>query len=41
MQDRQAEAQRKMQDQDTLKQMISDSSDMLGQVTIEKDGPLQ
>ena len=29
MQDRQAEAH-KMQDQETLKQMISDSSDMLG-----------
>ena len=24
-----------------VKQMISDSSDMLGQVTVEQDGPLQ
>jgi hypothetical protein len=37
----QQEAQRKQQEQQQLQQMISDSSDMLGQVTIEKDGPLQ
>jgi hypothetical protein len=37
----QQEAQRKAQEQQQLQQMISDSTDMLGQVTIEKDGPLQ
>jgi hypothetical protein len=41
MQMAQQEAQRKQQEKNQLQQMISDSSDMLGQVTIEKDGPLQ
>ena len=41
MQDKQAEAQRKQQEQQTLQQMISSADDMLGQVNIEKDGPLQ
>jgi hypothetical protein len=41
MQMAQQDAQRKDQEQQTLQQMISDSTDMLGQVTIEKDGPLQ
>ena len=41
MQGAQAEQQRKAQEAQQLQQMISDSSDMLGQVTIEKDGPLQ
>ena len=37
MQDR----ERKAQEAQTLQQMISSADDMLGQVTIEKDGPLQ
>jgi hypothetical protein len=41
MQLEQQEAQRKQQEQQQLKQMISSTDDMLGQVTIEKDGPLQ
>jgi sortase (surface protein transpeptidase) len=41
MQMEQEEAQRKAMEQQQLQQMISDSTDMLGQVTIEKDGPLQ
>lgn len=41
MQMAQQDAQVKQQEQQTLKQMISDSSDMLGQVKIEKEGPLQ
>jgi hypothetical protein len=41
MQMAQEEAQRKQQEQQQLQQMISSTDDMLGQVTIEKDGPLQ
>jgi hypothetical protein len=41
MQMEQEEAQRKQQEQQQLQQMISSTDDMLGQVTIEKDGPLQ
>ena len=33
--------QQKEAEQQTLQQMISSSEDMLGQVTIEQDGPLQ
>jgi hypothetical protein len=41
MQMEQEEAQRKAMEQQQLQQMISSADDMLGQVTIEKDGPLQ
>ena len=41
MQGQMAEQQRKEQEQQTLQQMISSADDMLGQVNIEKDGPLQ
>ena len=41
MQMAQQDAQRKEQEQQTLQQMISSADDMLGQVSIEKEGPLQ
>ena len=41
MQMAQEDRQRKAQELDTVKQMISSGEDMLGQVTVEKDGPLQ
>jgi hypothetical protein len=41
MQMNQEEAQRKAMEQQQLQQMISSTDDMLGQVIIEKDGPLQ
>ena len=33
--------QQKEAEQQTLQQMISSADDMLGQVTVEQDGPLQ
>ena len=41
MQMAQQDSQRKQQEQQALQQMISSSEDMLGQVKIEKEGPLQ
>ena len=41
LQGQQADRERKAQETQTLQQMISSADDMLGQVTVENEGPLQ